>query len=121
MNLKTLKRQAKKVFTQAERLGFVQKVTYKRVLGVDYDTTLGEDTITYEPHEIKCHLTDFNRNELTNDIRTSDVKGIILKDEITFTPTIDDVVKYNEIEYTVISFVNSPELPVIILQLRGGA
>jgi len=121
MNLKTLKRQAKKTFNQLERMGFVLKVTYKRSLGVTNDYTNGEDIVSYEEHKIRMHLTSFSRTELTNQILSSDVKAIVPKEEISFTPQIDDIVVVEDVEYSVIDFMNTPSESTIEFHLRGGA
>ncbi len=121
MNANMIKKDARKFFRDLKKRKLLSEVDYKLLISVVYDTTLGEDVSVFKTKKMDCFLTSFNRNELTNDVRSTDIKGIILKEDMPSNFAIDDFLTFDNDEYTVISFLNNPKDPIVVLQLRGGA
>ena len=110
-------RDAKRFFNDMKRRGFVKEIEYRSVIAQDYDVTLGQETESYESTVIQAYLTNYTKNELTDQVRSSDLKCIVLEG---ITPKIDDIVVWNDIEFRVVNFVPNPAEVSIAIQLRAG-
>ena len=108
-----------KIFNDFEKGGLLVDVIYKQQLTHQYDTTTGKVTESVEEIPVRCFWLSYSKRELTNEIRASDVKCVLLKNELGVEPAMDDVVVKDEVEYRVVTFSIESHNPFMELQLRG--
>jgi len=118
MNIKQqLKRDTKRLFKSLDRSGLASVITYKQLLSTEYDVAKGKDIEKYNTITVRAFIDEYNKREVSDTIRITDVKALVLKSDVTYA--INDIVVLNGLDYTVINAIDNPVTPTVELQLRA--
>lgn len=117
--LSQVRKDARKFFRQLKAKGFTKSVIYRQTTGWEYDTSLGKEVESSSDYTVIAYLTNYNKRELINQVRASDLKCLILADDLDIVPKIDDIIIWNDKEWRIVEFAPNPFEVVIELQLRA--
>lgn len=97
-----------------------QTVTFSKLSSPSYDVTTGSATATTTNHSVKVVVQPFTEEELvsTDNISTEDLRVLLPKKDLTFTPEIDDVIIFNFLRYKVIRVRLDPAEALFDIQMR---
>ncbi len=98
----------------------VQSFTIKRAASSVYDTLLGENVITYITADSRGVFDKFTKSELVYDgVKPEDFKLIVLQNEMSISPEIDDLIVESLNIYKIISFKKDPANVAWEIQCRA--
>ncbi|MCP3665746.1 MAG: hypothetical protein GY696_25165 [Gammaproteobacteria bacterium] len=98
----------------------VKTFTYKSVTGAAYNPANGGNTPTYSSVSSRGVFDRYSLDELhMAGITPEDIKVLILQNELSVTPDVDDIIVYNTIQYKVISRRRDPAEVAWELQCRA--
>lgn len=97
-----------------------QTVTFSKLSSPSYNVTTGSATATTTNHSVKVVVQPFTEEELvsTDNISTEDLRVLLPKKDLTFTPEIDDVIIFNFLRYKVIRVRLDPAEALFDIQMR---
>lgn len=97
-----------------------QTVTFSKLSSPSYNVSTGAATATTTSHSVKVVVQPFTEEELTStdNISTEDLRVLLPKKELTFTPDIDDVITFNNLTYKIISVRLDPAEALFDIQMR---
>lgn len=100
---------------------FGTSVTLRRVTGTAYNTSTGTMTPTTSDTVVKARIDEYRDRELSDTIHAGDRKVTVAAADLSFTPTVDDVLLIASVPYDVIRV--QPELAtdlaaIHVLQVR---
>lgn len=97
-----------------------QTVTFSKLSSPSYNVSTGSATATTTSHSVKVVVQPFTEEELTStdNISTEDLRVLLPKKELTFTPDIDDVITFNNLTYKIISVRLDPAQALFDIQMR---
>tara|TARA_X000001382_G_C3141537_1_gene169739 strand:+ start:667 stop:1035 length:369 start_codon:yes stop_codon:yes gene_type:complete len=97
-----------------------QTVTFSKLSSPSYNVSTGAATATTTSHSVKVVVQPFTEEELTStdNISTEDLRVLLPKKELTFTPEIDDVITFNNLTYKIISVRLDPAQALFDIQMR---
>ena len=95
-----------------------QSITYKDQSSATYNTSTGAVTQTATDYSVKALITKYDQEDIADHILATDLKAMLLVDELTPTPSNDDTVVYNSVEYSIVDFQQDVSQSLWYLQLR---
>lgn len=100
---------------------FGTSVTLRRVSGTAYNTATGTMAPTTSDTVVKARLDEYRDRELSDLIHAGDRKVTLAAADLSFLPTIDDLVVIASLEYEVLrvqSELGTDQAVLYILQVR---
>ena len=97
-----------------------QTVTFSKLSAPSYNVTTGAATATTTNHTVKVIVQPFTEEELqsTDDISTEDLRVLLPKKDLSFTPEIDDTITFNSETYKIIRTRLDPAQALFDIQMR---
>jgi len=97
-----------------------QTVTFNKKSAEAYSVSTGSVTKTSTAHTVKAVVTPFTQEEIdsTDSITSEDLRLLLPKKELTFTPSIDDTITFNSETYKIISKTLDPAQALFDIQMR---
>lgn len=97
----------------------VSQVTHNSMTGSTYDTATGLNTLTYTSNTIRGVFDGYSQLERFNSyIQPTDVKFIVLQNELVLIPEIKDEIVDNTTTYKIIQIEKDPANATMVLHLR---
>ena len=95
-------------------------VTFSKLSAPSYNVTTGSATATTTNHTVKVIVQPFTEEELTStdNISTEDLRLLLPKKGLTFTPEIDDTITFNSLTYKIIRVRLDPAEALFDIQMR---
>lgn len=98
----------------------VEAFTLKKISSQAYDELTGDNVLSYSTEVSRGIFDNFTTSELNSDnIMPTDFKLIVLQNELSLVPSIDDIVLSNSIQYKVISVKRDPANVAWEIQCRA--
>ena len=84
---------------------------------IDPDTNTTSNYIA--EYSVRCIVGNYKQKEINNSsIMPTDIKVLIIQSELNYTPSVDDLIFHNQIEYKVVTIMKDPVSAMWVLQCR---